>query len=131
MCVHGTFAGHAEDEGGKWWQLGSDFAAVLRRFMPRGVRAAEGDEVFHWSGQNSERARTQAASELVEHLKRQERDGKSYHLVGHSHGGSVIWHALKLATQMKIPLIGLRSWTTIGTPFLHHRRRSVFSSTSL
>src|SRR5262249_40642523 len=40
-------------------------------------------------------------------------------LVGHSHGGSVIWHALvRSARASGTRLKGLQTWTTVGTPFL-------------
>ena len=48
-----------------------------------------------------------------------------FNLIGHSHGGSVIWHALRLATLQRHDLKLLRSWATVGTPFLHHRTRGV------
>ncbi|MEM1303713.1 MAG: hypothetical protein AAGG46_02395 [Planctomycetota bacterium] len=127
VAVHGTFAGHADNHGQKWWQSGSAFAETLRPYLPRGVRPADGDEVFHWSGDNSERARSAAAAALLAHLESQEAAGKAYHLVGHSHGGSVIWHALKLAEHARKPLAGLRSWTTVGTPFLQHSSRGALS----
>ncbi len=64
---------------------------------------------------------------LLRHLEQQESRGVDYHLVGHSHGGSVIWSALRLATLSKKPLAGLRSWTTVGTPFLQHHGHSAWS----
>ena len=45
--------------------------------------------------------------------------------------GSVIWNALKQATVCKQSLGGLRSWTTVGTPFLQHRSRSAWNSLNL
>ena len=131
IAVHGTYAGHAEHDGEKWWQAGSAFARKLRAYLPGGVRFAQEDEVFHWSGENSDRARCKAAVGLLKHLERQEAEGRAYHLVGHSHGGSVIWHALKLAEHAKKPLRGLRSWTTVGTPFLQHRSREAYSPSNL
>jgi hypothetical protein len=47
-----------------------------------------------------------------------EESGQRYHLVGHSHGGSVIWHALTLSAAQGKRLANLRSWCTVGTPFL-------------
>lgn len=85
---------------------------------------AAGREVFHWSGKNSERARNLAAHELYRHIRGLEKQGHDVHLVGHSHGGSVIWHMLKQATLHREPLRRLRSWTTVGTPFLQHKSRS-------
>lgn len=72
ILVHGTFAGDARDSGEKWWQPGSDASTELQTKLPDGVRVAEGPEVFHWSGDNSERARSKAAVRLLEHLKTQE-----------------------------------------------------------
>lgn len=34
---------------------------------------------------------------------------------------------LKLATLKKEPLKGLRSWTTVGTPFLQHQSHGAWS----
>jgi hypothetical protein len=127
IMVHGTFAAAKENVGKQWWQTGSPFARKMKGLLPHGVRMGEGSEIFHWSGKNSERARSKAALRLLRHLEKQEAAGKDYHLVGHSHGGSVIWHALKLATLNKNPLGGLRSWTTVGTPFLQHRSRSALN----
>ena len=131
ILVHGTFAGSKESAGKQWWQSGSPFAAKLAKHLPRGVRLGEGNEIFHWSGKNSERARAKAAAQLLHHLERQEAAGKEYHLVGHSHGGSVIWHALRMATLSKQTLHGLRTWTTVGTPFLQHRSRSAWNPLNL
>ena len=127
ILVHGTFAGDSENDGQKWWQAGSPAVAQLRSRLPRGVNIAEGSEVFHWSGDNSERARSKAGRQLLERLRALEDEHRDYHLVGHSHGGSVIWKALKAKSLSKQPLEHLKSWTTVGTPYLEHRSRSVFN----
>ena len=127
ILVHGTYAGEDANEGQKWWQPGSPVAAQLQSRLPRGVRIAEGAEVFHWSGENSERSRSKAALDLLERLRMLEAEGRDYHLVGHSHGGSVIWKALKAKSLGRQPLDHLKSWTTVGTPYLQHRSRSVFN----
>ncbi len=131
LLVHGTFAARTEDRGDNWWQIGSQAYEGLRQRLPRGVRQSEPDEVFHWSGENSERARIKAALELLERLKQLESEGRGYHLIGHSHGGSVIWHALRIATLSRVELEGMRSWTTVGTPFLRHKSHSVFRLTNI
>lgn len=123
ILVHGTFAGAEADNGERWWQSGSKAVVELQQRLPENVRIACGKEIFHWSGDNGERARSKAAAQLIEHLRPLEESGQSYHLVGHSHGGSVIWNALKLKTLSGKPLQGLKSWTTVGTPFLHHTSR--------
>jgi hypothetical protein len=74
--------------------------------------------LFHWLGHNSERARRDAANRLLEFLAKYEEQEQPYHLIGHSHGGNVINHAI-LNQDGKLKF--LRSWATIGTPFLHYR----------
>jgi hypothetical protein len=54
----------------------------------------------------------------LEQLDRLEQDGRHFHLIAHSHGGSVVWEALRLSTRRTEPLKGLSSWTTVATPFL-------------
>ena len=124
ILVHGTFAGDAANTGDRWWQQGSPVARQLSEKLPEHVHLAEEENVFHWSGENGERARSKAAASLLQHLRPMEEAGKSYHLVGHSHGGSVIWMALRMSMLADKPLRGLKSWTTVGTPFLHQSSRS-------
>lgn len=131
VCVHGTFASSDEDRGKAWWQVGSDAYRELQEKLPADVALAKEGQLFRWSGDNNERARSKAASELLDYIKPLEEAGKPYHLVGHSHGGSVIWLALKKATIQKKPLKNLRSWSTVGTPFLRYRTRSPWNAISL
>jgi len=131
VLVHGTFAGAPENRGSKWWQSGSPVAKELATRVPPSVDVAPETMVFHWSGENSERARSKAASELLEQLQALEAADKPYHLIGHSHGGSVIWNTLKLATIHRYPLERLRTWTTVGTPFLQHRSRDAWNPLNL
>lgn len=127
LLIHGTFAGNEEDEGHRWWQQGSPAWEELSKRLPPGVRLQEQGDVFHWSGDNSERARIKAGHALLERMLELESAGRGYHLIGHSHGGSVIWHALRLATLRNKDLPRLKSWSTVGTPFLHYRTRGAFS----
>jgi len=127
LLIHGTFAGSDDDRGPAWWQVGSETWEELQQRLPPGVRLTRDGEVFHWSGENSERARIKAGQDLLERLLEFESRGEGYHLIGHSHGGSVIWHALRLATLQKTTLTHLRSWSTVGTPFLHYRTRGAWS----
>lgn len=131
ILVHGTFAARDDDEGADWWQIGGETWKQMRQRLPRGVRLPQRGEVFHWPGENSERARIKAAGDLLKRLRDLESQGRRYHLVGHSHGGSVIWQALRLATMERKPLEHLRSWATVGTPFLHHRTRGAWSFVNL
>ncbi|MFN6128289.1 MAG: esterase/lipase family protein [Planctomycetota bacterium] len=131
ILVHGTFAGASQDRGNKWWQAGSTTARQLQARLPGHVEVASDAMVFHWSGENSERARSRAASDLLKFVEPLETQGIPYHLVGHSHGGSVIWNMLKLATIQHRSLERLRTWTTVGTPFLQHCGRNPWNPINL
>ena len=139
LLVHGTFAASDLDRGGSWWQTGSSAAESLRQSLGAGyvvnpeevtVRSAPvpvSESVFHWSGRNSEHARRLAAERLCERLAWFNGKDLEFHVVAHSHGGSVLWEALQLAQKSwkknggngEKPLKNLVSWTTVGTPFLH------------
>lgn len=124
ILIHGTFAASDSDSGDAWWQVGSQTYRELQKKLPSSVSLAKQGEAFHWSGENNERSRNKAAVKLLEYLGKLEAAGTSYHLIGHSHGGSVIWSAMRIATLRNKPLHRLRSWSTVGTPFLHQRSRS-------
>lgn len=143
VLVHGTFAGDANDTGTRWWQRKSDFYEKLQTEL-RGEASLVADrELFRWlQDGNREILRLRAADDLLRYIEKFELEGTPYHLVGHSHGGSVIWEALKLSFRGKvsfsrgsssntdIPLKNLLSWTTVGTPFIHrnlNRRRWIAS----
>lgn len=118
LLIHGTGAGDPSDEGDSWWQRGSSFCQFIAHDM-----SSEGctvqEHVFHWSGANSERDREEAGSDLLEKLLIPlESQKRSYHLIGHSHGGSVILVALREAVRRKVELPHLKSVSTLGTPFL-------------
>jgi pimeloyl-ACP methyl ester carboxylesterase len=131
ILVHGTFASSADDCGEGWWQVGSDAYNELQyRLPPSASLAAEGS-VFRWSGDNTERARSKAAAKLLKFLEPLEQSGTRYHLIGHSHGGSVIWAALRMATSRTKSLDQLQSWSTVGTPFLQHQSKSPWNPMSI
>ncbi len=131
LLVHGTqfrgeeddldVVGQPEDTSG-WWTAGSEF----RRELKEAVRRAEGASArvvaWKWSGANSERARRRAGKRLLRQLLRYERRGDPYHVIAHSHGGSVLWHAL---TDAPHAMPKMRSWTTVGTPFLRFGIRAM------
>ncbi len=131
IMVHGTFAAAEDDCGERWWQSGSPVALQLQSLVPASTQLADGSEVFHWSGENSDRARSKAGVQLLRHIQRLEEEGCDYHLVGHSHGGSVIWNALQRSVLRRRPLQRLRSWTTVGTPFMQLRSPGVMRAKTL
>tara|TARA_R110002096_G_scaffold26518_7_gene81765 strand:+ start:3375 stop:8057 length:4683 start_codon:yes stop_codon:yes gene_type:complete len=145
----GVRAPETNDEGNDWWQVKSPVWSDLKqRLEPEGY-VMGGDEkafanepdaldengqikphlrTFKWSSENTERERYKAGIDLLDRLIELEKEGREYHLIGHSHGGSAIWHALqqsvlrrwksaKNADQLKLK--HLKSWSTVGTPFLH------------
>lgn len=137
ILVHGTFANNpskSHEDHLKWWQPGGDVWEKIDQQLPEQFHVASDrkKEVFSWSGDNSERDRRAGGRELFKHLQKLEKIGSRYHLVGHSHGGSVIWHCLLESVKQrfrrrrnlpddKLSLPGLQSFTTIGTPFLQLR----------
>lgn len=134
--VHGTFAGIPSSNGEPkaWWEEASDWSEELKDRL-RGLANGPRVEIrsFQWPdpaigpGPNRETARRDGGEKLARLLEEfEDKDRRPYHLIGHSHGGSVIWHALvESAKRMREDpnkgLRGLRTWTTIGTPFIEFR----------
>jgi hypothetical protein len=130
FLIHGTYAAKEDDVGEEWWQVGSPVYNDLKKFLPKNVRLHKKNEVFHWSGLNNQSERYKAGSELLDKLIELEKKEIYYHLVGHSHGGTVILEALCESVRRSDPFTNkknleelaldhLLSWTTIGTPFLY------------
>ncbi|QCI66851.1 hypothetical protein [Phreatobacter stygius] len=129
VLVHGTVAGSSAvnpSQNARWWQRGGPFATGLAGAVQAAIGNAPDVEEFRWSGANSEVQRRLAGKLLLNRLVQLEGAGRPYHLIGHSHGGSVIWHALtasmadaaRRAGPAAEALPHLRSWATVGTPFL-------------
>ena len=117
ILIHGTGAGIANAQPPRWWQAESSFARNLLKCI--GNQRRLGDP-FLWGegGANSELARRGAGERLCAYLSDPERRNVGYHLVAHSHGGSVVWHALVHSARQRVRLHNVKSWTTVGTPFL-------------
>lgn len=122
ITVHGTSAGDEEIEGERWWQHGSRFQNALMQRLhlhPNEVEIVP----FQWAeGRNSEVQRRVAGRELLGYLIDLEEKNCDYYLIGHSHGGSVIYNTLLLSLRKERPLKRLKHWCTVGTPFLDYRK---------
>ena len=138
VLVHGTFAYQPSDESGEgeaWWQKKSAFWSHLEEKLAGHATLESDRQQFHWQNDaNSDSARLEAAQLLLDYLDPLENSGTPYHLVGHSHGGSVIWEALKLSFLTRSggdrakgasPLPHLMSWTSVGTPFIRKELKPV------
>lgn len=114
IFVHGTGASAPSDDGEAWWQRSGTLWTEL---AARGITP----EAFIWSGDNSELARRQAGRRLAQRIHVIGAAGEQVHLIGHSHGGSVITHALGLLPDGTRTAI--LSWITVGTPYLRYGLR--------
>lgn len=141
ILVHGTYSSAKSDEGARWWQRDSQFVRDLTTRLPHGIRLLDQGDFFAWSGANSYAERRYAAIELYKFLQKFESDDIPYHIVAHSHGGSIVWDTLtlfntKIESEVLLADIfrkkqimadrftQLRSVTTIGTPFVHWAPKS-------
>jgi hypothetical protein len=121
ITVHGTFASDASDEGSRWWQRGSEFAAALSsRLIELGLPSVS-IQPFRWSGLNSDSARLLAAEGLSRTIHRHMKSGHPVAVLAHSHGGNVILEALAQRAT-KVPLAAV---VTLGTPYFTRRLKPV------
>lgn len=121
LLIHGTFVPRKDDAGDAWWQLPLPGVSAKTRsfaaYLEKHSNGSLSGKPYHWSGRNSEAARRIDAKALLEELRSLDKKGP-FHIVAHSHGGLVTWLALKLSMKGKGPFSNLKSWTTVGTPFL-------------
>ncbi len=126
ITVHGTNAGDESDTGEQWWQQKSEFQEKLSEY----VEAPDGRlefKPFHWGvGPNSELKRRDAGNDLRREMLALEKEEVPYSVIGHSHGGSVLNHALFSVYAKKLSLPNMKSWVTVGTPFIETRRSGFF-----
>ncbi len=121
VTIHGTNNGDPSSSGDYWWQRGSAFQKKLLAYVTH-VKGVEFIP-FHWSGENSEKARREAGEALFKKLRTMEKDSDDdVALVGHSHGGSVLNHTLFAAAAKGVAFDKVKSWITVGTPFIHTAR---------
>src|SRR5262249_48740676 len=130
IIVHGTWAAPKPDKA-PWYQriegplanrgfVSKLDAALDQRGSPARCWAhcGAGDQVFHWSGDNSWIARSHAASELMDYVVKLGNEGWRCHLVAHSHGGNVVVEALARITELLDTTRSLGMVVTLGTPFI-------------
>ena len=122
VTIHGTGAGDPTKDKNSWWQEESDFLEQLGQRLelsPEQVKIVP----FLWEeGPNSEASRRKAGKRLYKLLRSYDDLNQDYYLIGHSHGGSVAYHALLQSVAEDKPLKGLKCWCTVGTPFLEYKR---------
>jgi hypothetical protein len=129
IIVHGTYA--APKPGvSRWYQPAegvpaTEFITKLNDALQKRGSAArcwahcsQGNQGFHWSGENSWIDRTRAASELGNYVLNLRKEGWLCHIVAHSHGGNVVLEALPQITSALSSSASLGKIVTLGTPFM-------------
>lgn len=101
VVVHGTFSAQAEDGNPRWYQPGQNFCRQLDAELQSAGSVARcwahlqpPQEHFYWDGANDWLSRQRAATRLRLQIRTLIADGWQVHLVGHSHGGNVIFQAI-------------------------------------
>jgi hypothetical protein len=130
IIVHGTWA-TPEPGKSRWYQpfdgldAAKSFTAQLdAALQERGSPARSwahctpGNQIFHWSGDNSWLARTRAASELVDYVAKLLNQGWHVHIIAHSHGGNVVIEALPQIMAASKSIGSPIKIVTLGTPFM-------------
>src|SRR5262249_14369033 len=130
IVVHGTYA--APRPGASLWYqpvagtpaTGGFVTKLNDALQKRGSAARcwahcrQGDQGFHWSGENSWIDRTRAASELGNYVRKLRNEGWCCHIVAHSHGGNVVLEAFPQITTALPSSAPLGKVVTLGTPFM-------------
>jgi hypothetical protein len=121
ITVHGTNDDAPADEGGRWWQTGSDFTTALcSRLAQHGITDTE-IIPHHWSGANSDYNRLKGSAALAAKVRALEKSGQAHAIIAHSHGGNVVMEGLAAARSVK----NLASVVTFGTPFFLRHLKTV------
>jgi hypothetical protein len=102
-----------------WFDPGSPFRQDLQTRLSKPIQF----EVFEWSGYNSVKARSKAATQLGQRLAeiRRNHPKRGQLIIAHSHGGNVALQALAGLDS----LTGILGVATMGTPFLQVRKREI------
>ncbi|HEX5126193.1 MAG TPA: alpha/beta fold hydrolase [Rhodocyclaceae bacterium] len=114
VFVHGTFA-EGSDRGTGYAAPDQEFPTMLREhFGVGGDSHGTSYGTFGWSGSATEHARQKAGTRLAGWITdwRKANPDRPLHLVGHSHGGNVIGHALGALDES----LSVDSVMMLGTP---------------
>lgn len=111
--IHGTFSPHAP-----WTRPSSPLCKLLKARYPGCVITAP-----VWSGLNTHAGRLKASSDigkvlLFQHLKHPH---AKHFVIAHSHGGTIALHACENRAVART----LSGVITLGTPYIHSRRRNL------
>jgi hypothetical protein len=111
--VHGTFSPNAA-----WTQPGSKFRVSLEARYPGCIITAP-----TWSGTNTHAERLKASTMVERCLMDQHRQHPhaQHFVIAHSHGGTIALHACE-NESVRGSVSGV---VTLGTPFIHTRRRDL------
>jgi pimeloyl-ACP methyl ester carboxylesterase len=117
--IHGTFARNAA-----WTAEASSFCNSI----VDGLHLDATFERLKWSGRNSLPDRILAADELATALREQQRvdPERAQIVIGHSHGGSILAHALSLHPELAPYVSGV----FLATPFIDARARRDWIATA-
>ena len=105
ILVHGTFNPDAPEVG--WTRPNLE---VIRRL--RG-RYGGNLSAFQWSGKNHRQSRIAAGRVLADRIAENTASGIRTNIIAHSHGGNVVFEAIK---ALKSPAERIEQLVTLGTP---------------
>lgn len=126
ITVHGTNDSGPE-VGDQWWQKSSYFDSHIRQLVDAGDDELNVEPLI-WDGRNSESSRRAAATALCKVMAGLEARGEAYSIIGHSHGGTIIAAALVDTVVNRQKTDGLKSWITVGSPFVQLRKERLLFS---
>ena len=126
IAVHGTNA-TGPREGDDWWQVGGALESDFHKWI-EGDESPAVFEPYIWSGSNSEGDRYAGGERLAREIQALEDKAEPYVLVGHSHGGSVIYHALMKLLKNNFHCRLIQQWITVGTPFIEVTKNKLLFS---
>ena len=118
IVIHGTNASEKNDIGEEWWQQGSEFYNEIIKHLDLDEYSLDW-VCYPWSGANSEKERKIEAGKLNDLLENLEKRNPAKTLIiGHSHGGSIIYKCLRARLISSPPNKYFPYSITVGTPYV-------------